>query len=101
VVVGWKYVVGFRLWPRPSPDHVLGWEVVHADADTITFEVRSALATARKVVRVYDGRVAATTFVRFERRMGRTIWSSIAPVHHLNEPYLLRHAASHSKSRTS
>jgi hypothetical protein len=61
----------------------------------IRLEVQSALVTAQKVLRLEDSRVVITTFVRYERTLGRAIWSAIAPVHHQTEPYLLRHAATH------
>jgi len=37
-----------------------------------------------------------TTFVRYERPLGRALWASVAAVHHRTEPYLLRHAATPS-----
>jgi hypothetical protein len=94
ILAGWRSVMWFRLGPRPSPDHVMGWAIVARAPDAITLEVRSALATARKVVRVDASRVVMTTFVRFEWWAGKAIWSAIAPVHHRTEPYLLGHAAS-------
>jgi hypothetical protein len=95
VVVGWRYVVGLRLGPWPSPDHVLGWRIVSATSEMIILEVRSAMVTARKTLRVEGSRVTMTTFVRYERPLARAIWAAIAPVHHQTEPYLLGHAASH------
>lgn len=101
VVVGWRYVLGLRLGPRSSPAYVLGWKIVLATPDAITLEVRSALVTATKVLRVEGSRVRMTTFVHYERRVGRALWSAIAPVHHQTEPYLLGHAASYPRSATS
>jgi hypothetical protein len=94
VLVGWRFFLGFRLGPRPSPDHVQGWKIVAAEPDELVLEVRSSLATAQKVVRVQGSRVVMTTFVHYERPMGRVVWSSVAPIHHRTEPYLLGHAAS-------
>jgi hypothetical protein len=100
VLVGWRYVMWFRLGPRPSPDHVLGWRIAASAPDVMTLEVRSGLATAHKVVRVEVDRVVMTTYVVFERRLGRAVWSAIAPIHHRTEPYLLGHAASHPPRST-
>jgi hypothetical protein len=94
VVAGWKYGLGFRLGPRPSPSHVLGWTILTATPEAITLEALSPLVTAHKVLRIESTRVVMTTFVRYERRPARTIWSAAAPVHHRTEPYLLGHAAS-------
>lgn len=90
---GWKHLLRFQLGPRSSPSHVLGWKIVGRAPGEITLEVRSVLLTAHKVVRVEDSRVIMTTFVRYERQMGRFVWSAIAPVHHRTEPYLLGRAA--------
>jgi hypothetical protein len=95
ILFGWRFVMHFRLGPRPSSTHVLGWNIVSAAPEIIVLEVRSAIATAHKVVRVEPSRVVMTTFVRYERRSARAIWSMVAPVHHRTEPYLLGHAASH------
>lgn len=100
VRVGWRYVLGFRLGPRPSPAHVLGWKIVSTTPEAIKLEVQSPLVTALKVLRVEDSRVVMTTFVRYERKSARAVWSAIAPVHHRTEPYLLGHAASHSYQLT-
>lgn len=97
VVVGWKYVLGFRLGPRRSAAHVLGWEIVTVTPDSIMLELQSALVDAHKVVRVEDSRVLATTFVRYKRRAGRAAWALAAPIHHRTEPYLLGHAVTQLK----
>jgi len=81
------------------PASVLGWKLAAAtpggpEPGRVTLEVHSSLITARKVVEVERSRVTVTTFVRYERRLGRRIWSALAPVHHLTEPLLLTLAAS-------
>jgi hypothetical protein len=98
VLIGWRYVLGFRLGPRPSSDHVLGWKIVETAPDSIVLELRSALVIARKVVRVEGARVVMTTFVRYRRPRARALWSAVAPIHHLTEPYLLGRAAAHLAS---
>ncbi len=95
VSFGWKYVLGFRLGPRSSPVHVCGWTIATRTTDAVVLEVHSSSLTAYKVVRTQSCRVTMTTFVRYERRMGRMAWSAVAPVHHRTEPYLLGHAAGH------
>ncbi len=99
VLMGWTTVLRLRLGPRTSTDYVLGWKLAAAtpggpEPGRVTLEVHSSLITARKVVEVERSRVTVTTFVRYERRLGRRIWSALAPVHHLTEPLLLTLAAS-------
>jgi hypothetical protein len=93
VIVGWRYGLGFRLGPRASGAHVLGWKIASSTPDVIVLDVKSPLVTAEKVVRVDATRVVMTTFVRYERAAGRALWSAVTPVHHRTEPYLLGRAA--------
>lgn len=93
VVVGWKYGLGFRVGPRSSPAHVLGWKIATKTPDAIALELQSPLVGAHKIVRVDGARVVMTTFVRYERLPARALWSAVAPIHHRTEPYLLSHAA--------
>jgi hypothetical protein len=83
----------FRLGPRPSSTHIAGWSIASKTADSVVLEVRSSVATGRKVVRAQSSRVVMTTFVRYERRMGRIVCTAVTPIHHRTEPYLLGHAA--------
>jgi len=94
VVLGWKTILGLRLGPRRSPDHVLGWRIQSKDPDRIVLEVSSALLTAHKVVWVDASRLTVATFIRYDRRWARVVWSAVAPVHHRTEPLLLTYAAS-------
>jgi hypothetical protein len=94
--VGWRSILGLRLGPPGSHDHVLGWKLVTAAPEAVLLEVRSGLVTARKVLRIQDSRVILTTFVRYERRWAGALWSVISPVHHRVEPYILGRAASHA-----
>jgi hypothetical protein len=99
IVAGWTAGLGFQLGPRPSPDHVLGWTIVTAAPDLIILSVRAALlGTAHIVLRVENARVVLASFVRYEKRMARPLWSVVQPVHHRTIPYLLGRAASHAQS---
>ncbi len=94
VVLGWKAILRLRLGPRGSPEYVLGWKIHSIGCRCITLMVRSPLITAAKVVQVDDSRLVVATFVRFERRLARAVWSAVAPVHHRIEPLLLSLARS-------
>jgi hypothetical protein len=94
VVFGWRFVLGLRLGPRSSPGYISGWKVREARPGIVSLELRSWLLTADKVVQVANGSVRISTFVRYKRRLGRGIWTLVAPVHHRTEPYLLGAAAS-------
>lgn len=93
LVFGWRFGLGLRLGPQPSPSHVLGWKIVRSTPDAIILEVQSSLLTAHNVLQVKDTRVLLTTFVRYERRSAAAVWSVAAPLHQRTVPYLLNHAA--------
>jgi hypothetical protein len=99
IVAGWTVGLGLRLGPRPSPDHVLGWKSVTAAPDLIILSVQSGLlGTAHIVFQVEGSRVVLASFVRYEKRWARPIWSAVQPVHHRIVPYLLGRAASRPQS---
>ena len=91
---GWRFVLGLRSGPRSSPDYVSGCRVREARPGVVILEARSRLLTPDKVIEVASDRVRMSSFVRYERRLGRGIWTLVAPVHHRTEPFLLGDAAS-------
>jgi hypothetical protein len=95
VQFGWCYVLGLRLGPPSSPDHVAGWAVRDTGPSIIDLEVQSWLLTATKEIRVGGDTVRIETDVHFRRNSGRVLWTLLTPVHYLTEPYLLGFAASH------
>jgi hypothetical protein len=94
VVWGWVAGLGFRLGPRPSPNHVLGWTIVNSSPDVIVLSVQSlVVGTSQFVLRVEGTRVVLANFVQYERRGARAVWSIVQPLHHRVVPFLLGHAA--------
>jgi len=95
VEFGWRALLGLRLGPRHSPDHVAGWTIAAVDdrPDTITLTADSRLLRARNVVAVDDGVVEWVTTVQFERPPARAAWAAAVPVHNLTIPYLLDRTA--------
>ena len=98
VLLGWKLVLRLRLAPRGAPDAIAGWTIVETTPDSMVLEVRSSLVRARKVLDVEADRVRLTTYVWYESRAGRLVWSALAPVHHRIEPLLLTLAASRRRA---
>ena len=94
VVAGWTAGLGLRLGPRPSADHVLGWKIELDAPDLIILEATFRFGTAHNVLQVEKSRVLIASFVRNEKRGGRTVWSLVAPLHEQILPYVLGHAAS-------
>jgi hypothetical protein len=99
IVAGWTFGLRLRLGPRPSPDHVLGWTIASAATDRIILSVQSGLlGTAHLVLQIEGSRIVLASFVRYEKRGARPIWSAVQPLHHQILPYLLGRAASRSLS---
>ncbi|MFE0019779.1 hypothetical protein [Amycolatopsis sp. NPDC059021] len=90
---GWRIGLGLRLGPRDTPAQVLGWTLTSATGQVAVLDARSRLLTARNVVELRGARVRWTTFVRFDTRPARVLWSLAVPVHHVMMSYLLRRAA--------
>jgi hypothetical protein len=55
------------------------------------------LGTAHLMVSVEESRVILGSFVRYEKRGARQLWSTVQPLHHEILPYLFGRAASRSQ----
>lgn len=99
VLFGWRFVLGLRLAPA-GPGTVAGWTIGTTTSDAITLEVESGSIAVRKVLLVGPDRLTLTTCVWYRRRLGRALWSTLAPVHHRVEPLLITLAASPALSDT-
>jgi hypothetical protein len=94
LVVGWGTVLGLRLGPRPSPDHVLGWLIVSRKPDMIRLETRSPLMTAGLTLELSRSTVVLSTNVHYRRLIARPLWASVGPIHRQVVPRLLKRVAS-------
>jgi hypothetical protein len=98
VLVGWWAVLRLRPGTAGSPDHVLGWKITQSAASALVLETGSTILTARKTFLVNASQIIVTTYVRYERPLGKYIWSVVAPVHHRTEQLLLTRAVAHRGS---
>jgi hypothetical protein len=93
LIFGWRIVLGLRLGPRRSVDHVLGWRIRSAQPDLLILEQDSRRITAQNVVQVDSTRIVWTTLVGYRNFVGRVVWALTAPFHIATIPRLLRRAA--------
>ena len=95
VVVVHRFVIGFRLGPRSSPDHVLGWRIVTSQHDLVQLEAVSPLGRGVMVARRPDETTAVLTTFLFRTRpvLASLVWAIVGPVHRRAAPYLMRRAA--------
>lgn len=92
LLAGWRVVLGFRLGPRPSDRHVLGWPVVDADAETARLQLDSRLLGAQLVLRRQPGTATFSTLGQFHQPAAPAVWAAVGPVHRAIVPYLLARA---------
>ncbi|GCE15468.1 DUF2867 domain-containing protein [Tengunoibacter tsumagoiensis] len=94
LLLGWRWVLGLRLGPRPSSDHVFGWRIASREPDAIRLELHSTFMTAQLILRVASSTVVLTTNVFYTQRLARPLWAAVGMIHRQMIPYLLRRAAS-------
>lgn len=90
--VGWRGALGFRLGPRPSPNHVLGWRIAETEADALRLELLSPLMTGQLILHAGQSTASVTTLVAHRHSAARMLWGAIAPIHRQLMPYLLGRA---------
>jgi hypothetical protein len=89
-----RHVLGFRLGPRSSPDHVMGWRVVTSEPELCRLEADGPLMAGTMVARRVDAVTARlTTSVRYRRPVARIIWTIVGPIHRRAAPHLMDLAA--------
>ena len=93
MLAGWRFVLGLRLGPRPSPDHILGWQIVESDPETTVCQLRSRFLNALNSFRIDEGRFTWSTFVSYDRPIARFIWPPVSLIHRLLVRVALRRAA--------
>ncbi|MDB4972227.1 MAG: hypothetical protein JWN48_568 [Myxococcaceae bacterium] len=87
-------LLGFRLGPSDSTQHIVGWRIVGSRADAVQLEVFGALADAVLVARVTTTGASVTTHLRYVRpRFARAVWAVAGVAHRRIAPLLLERAA--------
>ena len=85
----WRVVLGLRLTRRPGVEQVAGWRIADRGDSWITLDARSWLFAGRLVIEVLDGAVSLSTFLRYERQLGKRVWGAVSPAHQRVAPLLL------------
>jgi Protein of unknown function (DUF2867) len=90
-----RHVLRFRLGPPSSPEHVIGWSIVHSDPDEIVLTTSGPLMRGELTLRRLDGRRATlTTRVHYQRKIAaRTVWAVVGPLHRVIAPRLMERVA--------
>jgi hypothetical protein len=90
-----RHVLGFRLGPYSSPDHITGWPIMRSDHDEIALTTSGPLMRGELTLRRQDGRRATlTTRVHYRRKIAaRAVWAMVGPLHRAAAPRLVERSA--------
>ena len=91
-----RLLLGFRLGPRSSPDHIFGWRILASQHDVIQLgAVSPVLGRSLIVARRVDPTCARVTIcIRFARPLAAgVLWAIAGPGHRRIVPYVMEHAA--------
>jgi hypothetical protein len=90
-----RHVLRFRLGPLSSPNHVIGWQIMHSDHDAIVLTTNGSLMRGELTLRREDGgRATLTTRVHYHRKVAaRAVWAMVGPLHRVIAPRLMQRAA--------
>jgi hypothetical protein len=89
----WSVLLQMDLEPEVSSRTVAGWRILENTPDSIRLEARSWFLTANLVVHVLDGELSLTTYIRYDRMIGRWVWTPLSAVHRSLVPQVLRDGA--------
>jgi hypothetical protein len=102
-----RHLLRLRLGPDPSPNHIIGWQIVASESDLIHLEALSPLLGRGVLLgrRLAPTRARITTYLFYKRPApARALWAIAGPVHRKVAPYLLQRAAAtedRTRTRTS
>ena len=100
MLAGWRLVLGLRLGPRHSPDHILGWRIVDRRPDETVCSLRSGFLTAYNMFRTVDSSFVWSTFITYQRPVARVIWPPVSVLHRVLVRIALQRAARSDEGRT-
>jgi hypothetical protein len=90
-----RFVLGLRLAPAGSPDHILGWTIDASEYEVVRLGAASQFMRASIVGRRTDETtVRLTTLLFYDRPwIAQTLWMVVGPVHRRVARLLLQRAA--------
>jgi hypothetical protein len=87
--LAWRVLCALRLQDGDGPEHIAGWRIADRGETWIRVEARSWFMTANIVFRTDEDRVLFGTFVRYDARVGRLIWTPVSAGHRTVAPGFL------------
>jgi hypothetical protein len=87
----WR-LIGLRLGPPRSPDHVQGWKIAARGDNWLRVETASWYLTAQAVCLVEPGQVSLSLSLRYDRPVAAAVWAGVSGPHQRAVPVMLRQA---------
>jgi hypothetical protein len=85
-------LMGLRLGPRGSPEHVQGWKIAARGDNWLLAETGSWYLTAQAVCLVEQDQVSISLSLRYDRQVAAVVWRLIEGQHQKAVPVMLRQA---------
>lgn len=87
----WR-LLGLRLGPPRSTDHVQGWKIAARGDHWLRIETASWYLTGQAVVVVEDGQVSLSLSLRYDRPVAALVWRVVSGPHQRAVPVMLHQA---------
>ena len=87
----WR-LMGLRLGPRHSRDHVQGWKIAARGDNWLRVETASRYMTAQAACLVEEGQVSISLSLRYDRPIAALVWAVVSGTHQRAIPAMLREA---------
>lgn len=89
-----RHLLGFRLGPWSSLDHIFGWRIAESQPDVLRLVATGKIMEGHMVWRLKDDRMVMTTFVKYNKpKLAAGIWAFAGRIHRNAVPGLLKLAA--------
>ena len=87
----WR-LIGLRLGPPHSPDHVQGWKIAERGDNWLRIETASWYLTAQAVCLVNEDQVSLSLSLRYDRPVAAVVWARVSGPHQRAVPVMLHQA---------
>jgi hypothetical protein len=87
----WR-LMGLRLGPRHSADHVQGWKIAARGDNWLRVETASWYVTAQAVCLVEESQVSMSLSLRYDRAVAALVWALVSGPHQRAVPVMLHQA---------
>ena len=94
-LAGWRIVLGLRLGPKHSAEHILRWHIVERLRDETLCQLSSSFLGAYNTFRLDDSRLVWATFITYKRPIAGVLWPPVSLLHRPLVRFALRLAALH------